>query len=32
MRGNSRAAGFDHHCVKPIEIDVLQSLLVPSSA
>ena len=28
MRGNSRAAGFDHHCVKPVEIDDLESLLV----
>jgi two-component system CheB/CheR fusion protein len=32
MRGNSRAAGFDHHCVKPVEIEELQSLLVPPNA
>jgi CheY-like chemotaxis protein len=27
-RRRRRRAGFDHHCVKPVDIDVLQTLLV----
>ena len=29
-RASSRAAGFDHHLVKPVEIDALASLLTRS--
>ena len=31
MRRRCHAAGFDHHCVKPVDFDALQALLAPQA-